>query len=52
MNMIKITGHYVYITHKVHNNQYSIAGIFRRAKVSFFGDRLDFVGFNSVFTYN
>ena len=31
---------------------YRIAGLFRRAKVSFFGERLDFVGFNSVFPYN
>ena len=30
--------------------QYRIAGIFRQAKVSFFGERLDFVGFNSRFS--
>ena len=31
---------------------YHIVGIFCRAKVLFFGERLDFVSFNSIFPYN
>ena len=34
---------------KAGRTMHRIVGIFRRAKVSFFGERLDFVGFNSVF---